>query len=85
MNSSPSCTRISMSALPRSPKLWPRVPNWQKDTWTDLEVVQNIYDYVIKNISYDTDKASNVSYGYLPNVDETWKAVPASALTMPHL
>ena len=42
-----------------------------EDTWTDLEVVQNIYDYVIKNISYDTDKASNVSYGYLPNVDET--------------
>ena len=33
-----------------------------EDTWTDLEVVQNIYDYVIKNISYDTDKASNVSY-----------------------
>ena len=42
-----------------------------KDTWTDLEVVQNIYNFVIKNISYDEEKAQNVSYGYLPNVDDT--------------
>lgn len=42
-----------------------------KDTWTDLEVVQNIYNFVIKNISYDESKAQNVSYGYLPNVDDT--------------
>lgn len=41
------------------------------DTYSDLEVVQNVYHYVIKNISYDTDKANNVTYGYLPNVDET--------------
>lgn len=41
------------------------------DTWSDLEVVQNIYDYVIQNISYDTAKAESVSYGYLPDVDET--------------
>ena len=41
------------------------------DTWSDLEVVQNIYNYVIKNISYDTEKANSVSYGYIPNVDET--------------
>lgn len=42
-----------------------------EDTWTDLEVVQNIYNFVIKNISYDEEKAQNVSYGYLPNVDDT--------------
>ena len=41
------------------------------DTWTDLEVVENIYNYVTQNISYDTDKAESVSYGYLPSVDET--------------
>lgn len=40
-------------------------------TWTDLEVVENIYNYVTQNISYDTDKAESVSYGYLPSVDET--------------
>ena len=42
-----------------------------EDTWTDVEVVQNIYNFVIKNISYDEEKAQNVSYGYLPNVDDT--------------
>ena len=42
-----------------------------EDTWTDLEVVQNIYNFVIKNISYDEEKAQNVSYGFLPNVDDT--------------
>lgn len=44
-----------------------------KDTWTDLEVVQNVYEYVIKHISYDNKKAKSVSYGYVPNVDETLK------------
>lgn len=33
--------------------------------------MQNIYNFVIKNISYDEEKAQNVSYGYLPNVDDT--------------
>ena len=37
----------------------------------DLDVVASVYDYVIKNISYDTDLAENVSYGYLPDVDVT--------------
>ena len=36
---------------------------------SDLEVVENIYNYVIHNISYDFNKAANVSFGYLPNVD----------------
>ena len=42
-----------------------------KDTNSDLDVVQNIYNYVIKNISYDTEKAQNVSYGYVPDIDDT--------------
>ena len=43
----------------------------EKDTYSDLDVVQNIYNYVIKNISYDTEKAQNVSYGYVPDIDDT--------------
>lgn len=38
---------------------------------SDLDVVSNIYNYVIKNISYDTKKAENVSYGYTPDPDQT--------------
>ncbi|MFZ2539139.1 MAG: transglutaminase-like domain-containing protein, partial [Oscillospiraceae bacterium] len=35
----------------------------------DLEIVQNVYNYVIKNISYDDNKAQTVKSGYLPAVD----------------
>ena len=45
-----------------------------KDTYSDLDVVQNIYNYVIKNISYDTEKAQNVSYGYVPDIDDTFSS-----------
>ncbi len=38
---------------------------------SDLQAVEAIYEYVIGNISYDEEKAKNVSYGYLPEVDET--------------
>lgn len=38
---------------------------------SDLEAVEAIYKYVIKEISYDEEKAASVVYGYLPNVDET--------------
>nr|WP_320025566.1 transglutaminase-like domain-containing protein [uncultured Acetobacterium sp.] len=37
---------------------------------TDLEVVTNVYNYVIKNIKYDNTKATSVKSGYLPVVDE---------------
>ena len=37
----------------------------------DLEVLQNIFQYVTENITYDYDKAENVAYGYLPDIDET--------------
>lgn len=36
---------------------------------TDLDVITNIYNYVIEAISYDYDKAATVPSGYIPNVD----------------
>lgn len=38
---------------------------------TDLDVVSNIYHYIIQNISYDTNKAETVTYGYTPDIDDT--------------
>jgi hypothetical protein len=38
---------------------------------SDLEAVEQIYMYVVQNISYDTDKAASVAPGYLPNNDDT--------------
>ncbi len=38
---------------------------------SDLEAVEDVYHYVVENITYDTDKASSVTSGYLPDVDET--------------
>lgn len=35
----------------------------------DLDVVENIYEYIINNITYDYDRASSVDSGYLPVVD----------------
>ena len=40
---------------------------------TELEAVQAVYEYVVKNIVYDEEKAETVKSGYLPNVDETLK------------
>ena len=42
-----------------------------KGATSDLEVITNIYNYVTKNISYDSEKAQSVEYGYVPNVDDT--------------
>ena len=35
----------------------------------DLDYVQNSYYYVIRNISYDTDKAENTPTDYVPDID----------------
>lgn len=40
----------------------------------DLEVVENVYNYMISNFTYDYDKAANVQKGYLPVVDEVYKS-----------
>lgn len=37
----------------------------------DLQIVENVYNFVIKNISYDFNKANNVSFPYIPDVDST--------------
>ncbi|MBQ6903230.1 MAG: transglutaminase domain-containing protein, partial [Lachnospiraceae bacterium] len=37
----------------------------------DLDVVSNVYNYIIRHVTYDTEKAETVPYGYLPSVDET--------------
>lgn len=39
-------------------------------TDNDLDTVANVYNYVIKNIDYDYEKAETVQSGYTPNVDE---------------
>lgn len=38
----------------------------------DLEVVENVYNYMIKNFNYDYEKAKNVQTGYLPIIDEVY-------------
>ncbi len=38
---------------------------------SDIEVVQNVYHYIINNVDYDYDKAETVESGYIPVVDET--------------
>lgn len=38
---------------------------------SDLVTIQNVYNYVVNNITYDTAKAANVQSGYLPNIDNT--------------
>ena len=41
---------------------------------SDLDAITNIYNYVIKNISYDQGKADSVPYGYIPSPDDTLKS-----------
>ena len=40
----------------------------------DLEVISQIYFYVIENMSYDYDKAAVVKSGYLPDIDQVFTA-----------
>lgn len=42
-----------------------------ENCYSDLDVVSNIYNYVIENISYDEEKAQTVPSGYTPVPDET--------------
>lgn len=42
-----------------------------KSADTDLDVVGNVYDYVITNVAYDESKATSVTTDYLPAVDDT--------------
>jgi transglutaminase-like putative cysteine protease len=40
---------------------------------SDLDVVTNVYNYIIEHITYDYDKAATVESGYLPDVDEIYQ------------
>lgn len=40
-----------------------------KGTTDDLKKVELVYNYVVKNFTYDKEKAATVKSGYLPNVD----------------
>lgn len=37
----------------------------------ELAVIGAVYDYIIKHVTYDEEKAENVRSGYLPDIDET--------------
>lgn len=41
---------------------------------SDIEVVENVYNYIIDHFTYDYDKAANVVSGYLPVVDEVYQS-----------
>ena len=49
---------------------------------TDADIAAAVYDYMVKNIQYDTEKAATVQNGYLPSPDETLKTGKAYALIM---
>lgn len=42
-----------------------------KSADNDLEVIENVYNYIITNFKYDYNKAKTVASGYLPVIDET--------------
>ncbi|MDY3249083.1 MAG: transglutaminase-like domain-containing protein [Candidatus Choladocola sp.] len=42
-----------------------------KEAETDLDALNTIYQYVTRNITYDSEKAASVESGYLPDIDET--------------
>ena len=42
-----------------------------KDCGSDIEVVDAVYEWMLKHIKYDYEKAATVQTGYLPNVDAT--------------
>ncbi|MCR5591039.1 MAG: transglutaminase domain-containing protein [Lachnospiraceae bacterium] len=40
---------------------------------SDIEVVAAVYDFVVKNITYDHERAATVKPDYVPNVDQVLK------------
>ena len=37
---------------------------------SDLDVVSNVFNYIIRNVVYDQEEAETVQSGYLPDIDE---------------
>ena len=44
------------------------------DSADDLDYVQQVYHYVIENITYDKQKAETVASGYIPDPDATMES-----------
>jgi transglutaminase-like putative cysteine protease len=44
-----------------------------KDKKTAIEKVRSVYNYIIENIRYDRTKLSNVSSGYIPDIENTFE------------
>lgn len=44
-----------------------------KGAHSKLEIVEKVYNYVMKTLTYDTPKAESVKSGYIPDVDEILK------------
>jgi transglutaminase-like putative cysteine protease len=42
-----------------------------KNAKTDREKITTVYNYIVKNFSYDYNKLNNLNYDYLPNIDKT--------------
>lgn len=41
------------------------------ESTTDLNYIENVYNFVTQNISYDNEKAANIATDYIPNIDDT--------------
>lgn len=41
-----------------------------KNCKTELEKVKAVYEFVVKTLTYDKERAANVQSGYLPNLDD---------------
>ena len=41
------------------------------ECYCELDVIENIYHYVTQSITYDTEKATSVNYGYIPDPNAT--------------
>lgn len=48
--------------------------NISEHSATDLKFVNNVYDYIISDITYDKDLAQNVKTNYIPDPDSTLKS-----------
>ena len=39
---------------------------------SDLDIISSVYNYIITHFTYDYSKASSVTSGYLPDIDEVF-------------
>ena len=39
---------------------------------SDLDIISSVYNYIIPHFTYDYSKASSVTSGYLPDIDEVF-------------